>query len=120
MLRKKAGFALTLQEGSRIREVISALQEFEGELDAIRNGAEELKRELISFARSEAEKMKETSIAGAAERTESELEKIRRDAEEEARKIVGQSEKGVKALKGRIDKAFDDAVQRVLQSLLGA
>ena len=109
-----------MQEGSRIREVISALQEFESELDAIRGAAEELKRELIGFARTQAEKLKEDSIAEATSRTEGELEKSQRDAEEEAKKILSQSEKEVKALKSRIDKVFDAAVQKVVEGLLGA
>jgi len=59
-------------------------------------------------------------FAEATARTEGELEKSQRDAEEEAKKILSQSEKEVKALKSRIDKVFDAAVQKVVEGLLGA
>lgn len=106
-------------ESSHLEGVVSALSEMEKEIDAIKTDTEEMKRSIVALARDEAGKIKNHIVSSANETVKNELARATADAERNAKEIVQKGDVEVKKLQGKINVAFDKAVDSVVRAVLG-
>jgi len=106
-------------ESSRLEGMVSALSEMEKEIDIVRTDAEEMKRALVALAREEAEKIKNEIFSSANDTVKNDLERASAEAGKKSDEIVQKSYAEVKKLQGKIDTAFDKAVDSVVKAVLG-
>jgi vacuolar-type H+-ATPase subunit H len=104
---------------SKIEKVVKILFDVENELGDIKANIEQKKKEMREFAIKSSEKARNQVLEEATATNKKELDKIISTTEAEAVSILTKSEKNVDDLKKKIDVKFQEALNHVINRVLG-
>ena len=107
------------QSASKVQEALSTLEKLEKELDDVEKWVAEAKRVLVSLASAEGERAMTEALNEANAIVQERLDKARVDAEKEAEQIIQKSKTELIALKEKIDRSIDKAVDLAVKAILG-
>jgi len=102
-----------------VQEALSILEKLEKELDDVEKWVAEAKRALVSLASAEGERAMTEALNEANAIVQERLDKARVDAEKEAEQIIQKSKTELIALKEKIFRSIDEAVDLAVKAILG-
>jgi vacuolar-type H+-ATPase subunit H len=104
---------------AKIDKTVSILARMEKYIDELAASVSDMKRLLINMAEDDAEKVKKEFLDETTKLAREKLAIIEKEARTEAETILIRSEEEIKALRIRIEQAFDKAVDIVVKTVLG-
>ena len=108
------------KNASQIQQAVSALASMEGKLDDLSSQVADMKRKLLVFAETEAEKAKTEILETVSKEAQDALESVRQSAQNEADGIISKGSSETEALRKRISGKITVAVDIIVKAVQSA